>query len=286
MLDPKVDVVFKLLMARADNAPLLRSMIEAVVELPAPIEALTVLNPEIPRALAAHKTVVLDLHVRCADGTLLDVEMETQPRPVLPQRVLFYWSGLYGGQLARGENYQRLRRTISIAWLNGTLPVLDDRFHSTFHIREDETGRVLTDHLELHLLALPKLYGPQEVDPRLSRWARFFLAGDVESLHALAVEDRTMSKAVDELERLSRDPETQRMLENLERDRLFHGHELAVEREEGVEEGLGIGLSRGRDQRSLEIARNLLDAGVAPSEAARLTELSPEALAELLASRA
>ncbi len=277
MLDPKVDVVFKLLMSRADNAPLLCSMIEAVVDLPEPIESVTVLNPEIPRELASHKTVVLDVHVRCADGTLIDVEMETQPRPVLARRVLFYWSGLYSGQLGRGEDYHRLRRTISIVWLNGTLPKLGDRFHSIFDLREREVNEVLTDDLEVHLLALPKLYGPQVVDERLARWARFFLAADEQSLHALAAEDRTMSKAVDELERLSRDPATQRMLENLERDRRFHGHEVAEGREEGRYEG--------RHEGRQKVARNLLAAGMAPAEVARMTELSLAEVAALLASQ-
>lgn len=78
---PKVDVVLEMLLARPDNAPLLRSMIEAVVDLPAPIEQLVVLDPEIPRELAVHKTVVVDLDVRCADGSLLDVETSWQGTP-------------------------------------------------------------------------------------------------------------------------------------------------------------------------------------------------------------
>lgn len=86
-----------------------------------------------------------------------------------------------------------------------------------------------------------------------------------------------MSKAVDELERLSRDPEARRLVDTLERDCRFRGHELAVEREEGVEEGQ----TRARRQ----VARRLLGEGMSPSEVARLTDLSLEAVAELVALR-
>ena len=44
MLDPKIDVVFKLLLARPDNAELLSSMIEAVLDLPEPPADVTVLK--------------------------------------------------------------------------------------------------------------------------------------------------------------------------------------------------------------------------------------------------
>ncbi len=53
LLDPKLDIVFKLLLQR--ELVLLRSMIETVVSLPAPIEDLVVLNPELPKDLASDK---------------------------------------------------------------------------------------------------------------------------------------------------------------------------------------------------------------------------------------
>jgi hypothetical protein len=46
-LDPKLDVVFKMLLLR--NEPLLRAMIEAVLTLPGPITSLRILNPDLPK---------------------------------------------------------------------------------------------------------------------------------------------------------------------------------------------------------------------------------------------
>lgn len=239
MLDPKLDIVFKLLLSRPDNESLLREMIESVVDLPAPIAGLTVLNPGIPRDLAVHKAIVLDLHVRCADGTLLDIEMETQPRPVLPQRVLYYWASLYGGQLQRGHDYERLRRTLSVGWLDGKLPV----------------------------------------SARLTRWARFFLAPDEQTLHALAVEDPTRNKAVTELERLSHDPQARALIDTVERDRRFHEYEVRLGQDEARAEGRVEGRVEGEHAGRLAVARELLSGGMSLDQVAKVTGLTREALA-------
>jgi len=67
----------------------------------------------------------------------------------------------------------------------------------------------------MHLLSLPRLDSSEILTPRLDRWAGFFLATDVESPHAQALEDPIMSKAVNELERISRDSAARRLLEQI-----------------------------------------------------------------------
>lgn len=176
MLDPKSDIVFRLLFGEPGNESLLRSMIEAVVVLPAPIAGLEVLNPSIPRDVAALEAIVLDIRVRCADGTLLDIEMETWPRAGVTDRFLYYWATLYTSQLARGEAYLELRRAISIVWMVGSVPSAGDRFHSTYHVAEDHSHGRLTDHMELHLLDLKRIDPREALAPTLDRWVRFLLA--------------------------------------------------------------------------------------------------------------
>ena len=66
LLDPTLDIVFKLLLIR--NPALLRDMIESVVKLPEPIASLTVLNPEIPEEFPSDKPIALDVRVRLVSG--------------------------------------------------------------------------------------------------------------------------------------------------------------------------------------------------------------------------
>ena len=89
-LDPKLDVVFKLLFAHpASKSPLI-SLLTAVLQPAAEIVDVEVLNPDMPRQDAADKGIVLDLRVRLADGRLIDVEMQSQWRSGSRKRFLFY----------------------------------------------------------------------------------------------------------------------------------------------------------------------------------------------------
>ncbi|MBN1962724.1 MAG: Rpn family recombination-promoting nuclease/putative transposase, partial [Deltaproteobacteria bacterium] len=102
-LDPKLDIVFKLLMQQEKS--LLQSMIETIVKLPAPIESLEVLNPEIPKAIGIDKGVILDVRVSLANRARFDVEMQSQLPDGINSRFLYYWAKEYCSELSRGDDY-------------------------------------------------------------------------------------------------------------------------------------------------------------------------------------
>jgi len=193
LLDPKLDVVFKLLLTREES--LLRSMLEVVLRLTSPIAELTVLNPDVERELAADKGAVLDIRVALADGTVVDIEMQLDNGPVQRQRILYYWARLYAGELLRGEEHSRLRPVIVIVWM--IRPLLEtQRFHAKFEVIEGHGGERLSNDLVIHILELSKLGLLAQDEPdRLLRWARFFTFKDEAELDALAKEDPIMEKA-------------------------------------------------------------------------------------------
>ena len=65
-LDPKLDVVFKILFSAQENRELLISLLSAVLRPSSPIASVQVLNPEMPKELVTDKGSVLDLHVKLA----------------------------------------------------------------------------------------------------------------------------------------------------------------------------------------------------------------------------
>jgi hypothetical protein len=65
-------------------------MIETVVTLDAPIENLEVLNPEIPRELAADKCIFLDVRVSLANHAKIDIEMQSELPTGIRSRFLSY----------------------------------------------------------------------------------------------------------------------------------------------------------------------------------------------------
>ena len=278
LLDPSIDYVFKVLFKDPDDEPRLIAMLTAILEPAVPIVAVRVLNPEIPPDVATAKSIVLDLRVEFRDGRQLFAEMETWPRASFPGRFLFSWARLHVQQLDRGEHYTRLQPTIGIAWIAG-----DGRFeriagsrvghvHSRYRINEVTTGRELTDHLDLHLLELPKRRSDSTLSESLGRWARFFDHPSETELRELAREDEVMAETVKKLERVSADEihfqnaEARRMGEW--RDR----YEKTFERDEGKAEGR----AEGESAKLRELVRSMLANGVTRDVVARIAGISSD----------
>ena len=99
LLDPKLDVVFKLLFAHVNNRDILTALLTAMLKPAIQIDSVQVLNPEVPKDLPGDKGAVLDIHLRLADGRHIDVEMQSELRPGMTQRFLYYWARLHASQL-------------------------------------------------------------------------------------------------------------------------------------------------------------------------------------------
>lgn len=88
---------------------------------------------------------------------MINKEVEINNRYNIDKHTLFYWSGLYHGQLSSGQNFIYLRKTITINILGFDWFKKQSKYHHNFHIREDETGELLNDDLEIHILELEKV---------------------------------------------------------------------------------------------------------------------------------
>jgi len=187
-LDPKLDIVFKLLFGGPDSQEILISLLTAVIRPSVPIKSVTVLNPEIPGELATDRGIRLDVHVLLEDGGHVDVEMQSKSRGGIRKRALFYGSRLYDTQLHRGFEYK----------------VLETNDHE-----------ILCDQLELHLVELPKLPEARSTEGlqegKLVDWGRFLKADSDQELEELAMRDPLLRKAKDGLDLLSANPAVQRM---------------------------------------------------------------------------
>ncbi len=78
LLDPKLDVVFKMLFAAEGNEHLLVSLLTAVLRPCSAIAHVQVANPELPKELASDRGVRLDVLVELEDGRIF--ASTTEPR--------------------------------------------------------------------------------------------------------------------------------------------------------------------------------------------------------------
>lgn len=240
LLDPKLDVVFKMLFADERNRRLLESLLTAVLEPPEAIASVEILNPELPREEVVQKGAILDLRARLMDGTQIQVEMQSLGHPGLRQRALFYWARLYTSQLVRGDAYVELAPAVSVFFLN------------------------FVELSTQHYHKLPPEPAASDA-PAVLRWSKFLAARSEEELEQLAMSDPNLREAKNALERLSADPKAR---------------ELATERELWAwNHERGLRLARLEEKREAVFkvleARGL---GVTPQERERIARCRDSAL--------
>jgi predicted transposase/invertase (TIGR01784 family) len=152
-LDPKNDFIFQLLFGKQDNKDILIDLLNAVLmregqDRITDIESVE--NKKLDAERIMDKTCVLDVKAKGKDGTTYNIEMQLTDKKNMGLRTAYYWAKMFVEQLKSGDKYQNLKKTITINILNYNIFTEVEKFHTTFHIREDELGFELTDRLEIH----------------------------------------------------------------------------------------------------------------------------------------
>jgi len=239
-LDPKLDVVFKILFADPRCRHALVALLTEVLRPAEPIADVTVLNPELPKDFADDKGIVLDVLVRLADGRRVGVEMQTESDPALRQRFLYYAARVYASQLGRGARYADLKPCVSV-FILAFRELQSPRFHSKFQVLEVTDHEPFSQHLELHVLELPKVPELSEVLDEhvgLVRWGRFLGAVTDEEREELAMQDPAIREAKDTLDLLSADPAVQDLVQRRKLAQDLHQIDLRAAKAEARAETL------------------------------------------------
>ena len=79
-LNPRLDVVFKLLFAAERNRPLLVALLNDTLRPASAIATVNIVNPEIEKDAPDDRGVALDISVAHNDGTRSNIEMRAQDR--------------------------------------------------------------------------------------------------------------------------------------------------------------------------------------------------------------
>ena len=271
LLDPKNDFVFKRIFGSEENKDILlaflnRTFTEAGES---PLTEIILMNPYTDKDSPRDKQSIFDIQAKTVDGQLINVEMQLFNKYDNEKRTLFYWSKQYSDQLEEGQSYKKLRKCVTINILNFTI-LPNDRYHSVFHLREDQSGITFIDDIEIHIMELSKLNQQNIPDEGgLLNWLLFLKSEDTKNWEVLKVNEPTLGKAMTALEFLSQDAEARRQYEM--RQKALHDEASMIEgaRTEGETKG------------KLEIAQNLIQMGMDISKVAQATGLSVQELKKL-----
>src|SRR5436305_837916 len=119
-IDPKIDYAFKRIFGQERNRAVLMHLLNAVLQESGhvPITDLTLNNPFNDKETSSDKLSIVDLRARDQLGRQFNVEMQMVAPWYFPDRVLYYWSRTHSLQLREGDDYDKLRPTISIGFLD------------------------------------------------------------------------------------------------------------------------------------------------------------------------
>ncbi|HHW44307.1 MAG TPA: PD-(D/E)XK nuclease family transposase, partial [Desulfotomaculum sp.] len=193
------DYAFKRIFGSEEGKEALLGLLNAVLD-PPPEKLLAeveLLDRELDPKYLLDRAARLDILARTQDGTIINIEVQIANKYNIDKRTLFYWAGLYHGQLQSGQEFSQLHKTIAINILGFDWFREDERYHHTFHIREDRSGEKLTDDLEIHFLELEKAKRlkrrPQNT---LEEWLMYLNNLQGEEMEAIAMKNPGIRKAM------------------------------------------------------------------------------------------
>lgn len=207
----------------------------------------------------------------------------------LIERILYYWSRIYGRNLKSSQDYIELKKTIGVLIVNFEIKKLKELgYHSKWKIIEEEKRKlILTEDLEIHIIEIPKIYNikEKEQEEELVKWINFIENPESKKVEEYMKENKELKEAKEKLEVMSEDEKMQILAElRLKAIR----DEKAVERfgynqgmENGIEKGIKQGKKAGKIEGIKEMAKKMKEEGIDIETIQKITNLTEEEINSL-----
>ena len=221
------------------------------------------------------KETITDVKCITQNGSVVIIEIQLQGNSRFPERILYYWASNYSKLLKKGEKYDALTPVISINLLNFNLDD-SENIHSCYMIYDTGNQRLLTDHLQIHIIEVKK-FKYNLLKPDLNCWLKFFTINESDNKEVI------MSELVKEKPIME---EVQKRYNNFIKDRLMmneydkrqaylYGNQIMLEEERR------LGIEEGKKEQQISIARNFKKAGIDIKIISENTGLSIEEIENL-----
>ena len=268
----KQDVVFKMLFGDTENTDILADFLQSVLKCPKEeFEKIEILNPFLYLSNVNDKQSILDVKLTTKSGQILDIEIQVKKIESMRLRIMFYATKLFSEQLKKGEQYDKLKKTINILICTDHILINENKaYHNRFLMRSDDST-VLTDAMEINTLELKKV--PEGDKSNLATWLKFLDTDDKGELNMIATQGTGFNKAVDKLIEISESEKTKMLIEAREKA-LRDEATLIYESEKR-------GMEKGKHNREIEIAKNAINMGLNIENIIKLTGLSEEEIKQL-----
>ena len=271
LLLPKNDIVFQTLFTRGKES-ITKSLIENILKI-----KINKLDLDKSKDLLNYNTKDkngrLDLRAIIDDNIECNIEVQLATHKRMLERFLYYWAKIYTANLKSGEEYKKLRKTISIIIVNENIEQFREikKASTNWRITEEKYKNIiLTDYFQLTIIELPKAvkeYKENKQDGML-QWMMFLDNPEDVEVKKIMENNEEIKEAKNELDKISQDDILNRMLLKAELERMDRIQMEEDAREEGIEEG--------EKKKAIEIAKKLLKENMPIDKIMKITELTKE----------
>ncbi|MCL2089093.1 MAG: Rpn family recombination-promoting nuclease/putative transposase [Oscillospiraceae bacterium] len=257
-LPVKSDVIFRLFFADERNQDSLVGFLKSVLKLPEDdYNEIEIADPHLLREYEGDKLAIIDVKLKTKSRKIVHIEIQLKVTPELKNRIVLYESKLITEQIGSGDDYEIIKKVISIIITDEPLIPDSDRYHHRFVFYDPEAEVEFSDIMEIHTLELEKL--PQNTDgTELYDWAKFIAAESEEELDMVEQRNPQVGKAVIKFRELSADERIRDRYERQEKAR----------RDQAAEKRWAI------KQRMFDVAKNALQKNISIADIMDLTGLA------------
>ena len=225
------------------------------------------------------KETIVDVKCITQNGSVVIIEIQLQGNSRFHERILYYWAANYSKLLKHGEKYDALTPVISINMLDFNLDD-NDSIHSCYMIYDTVNKRLLTDHLQIHIIELKKFkYNLLKQD--LNCWLKFFTMKDKDNKEEIMSELVKEKPIMEEVHRKYNNFIKDRLMMNEydKRQAYLYGNQIMLEEERrlGIEEGI----KKGIEQEKCSLAKSMKSKNMDIELISELTGLSIEEIENL-----
>ena len=236
IISPRNDFVFKSLFGSVGQEALVKSFLEAILEIK--IESVklgleTILTPE----EMDEKTGILDVRVKLEDGTDIDLEIQNAETGFIIQRAHFYVGRMYSKQLLTGVEYGELNKVVVIFITNFVIFPQLENYHTKWLMTHQQSREERFEEMEIHFIEIPQfLESPIDKKRKIDQWLLFLDYSKKEVIKEMMEENEELRKAEEKLEAMRKDEHMKYLVWLREKQIL----DMNSTRAEGIRKGIRV----------------------------------------------
>ena len=246
-------------------------------------KAVEILNPFNLKKHYNDKETIVDVKCITKNGTVVIIEVQLSGNSRFSERILYYWAYNYSKLLKKGEEYEDLTPVISINLLNFNLNKVNKNVHSCYMIYDTKSKRLLTDHLQIHMIELKKFkFKDNNLKKDLNYWLGFFTTNNMEEYMSEIVKEKPIMEEAHK--RYNNFIRSRLMMSEYEKKEIYqYDKQITLEekRREGIKEGMKKGIEKGRLEEQISMATAMKKENIDIETIKRITGLTIKEIEKL-----